>query len=99
MSVAHEPPVAVVGQLVGMDVEQGCNLGLDSLHQQRSRTVAQNLGQRIGKSSWLGELDNISLLSLLALATGSRQHWRFDVAPHDRHGDGRYERNDDHREG
>jgi hypothetical protein len=28
--------------------------------QQRSRAVAQNLGQRIGKSSWLGELENIS---------------------------------------
>jgi hypothetical protein len=44
---------AVVGQLVGMRAEQGCNLGLDGLHQQGSRTVAQNLSQRISKTSWL----------------------------------------------
>ena len=35
--------------------EQGCNLGLDGLRQQRSRAVAQNLGQRIGKTSWPGK--------------------------------------------
>jgi putative transposase len=47
MSVAHQPLATVLGQLVGMAAEQGCNLGLDSLRQQRSRVVAQNLGQRI----------------------------------------------------
>jgi transposase-like protein len=47
MSVAHQPLATVLGQLVGMTAEQGCNLGLDSLRQQRSRVVAQNLGQRI----------------------------------------------------
>jgi hypothetical protein len=41
--------------------EQGCNFGLDSLRRQRSRAVAQNLGQRIGKSSWLGDLENVSV--------------------------------------
>jgi hypothetical protein len=42
-------PLAAVGQLVGMTAEQGCNLGLGGLRQQRSRAGAQNLGQRIGK--------------------------------------------------
>ena len=55
MSVAHQPLAAVVGQLVGMAGEQSCDFRRDSLHQQRSRAVAQNLGQRIGKSSWLGQ--------------------------------------------
>jgi hypothetical protein len=36
-----------------MAAEQARNLGLDSLRQKRSRAVAQNLGQLIGKSSWL----------------------------------------------
>src|SRR5437879_3946726 len=63
-----------------MAAEQGCNLGLDSLRQQRSRTVAQNLGQRVGKSSWLGELENISVghgVSLLQWRSGGVEH------PHD----------------
>jgi hypothetical protein len=47
--MAHEPRATVVGQLVGMGAEQGCNLGLDGLRHQRSGAVAQNLGQRIGK--------------------------------------------------
>ena len=46
----------------------------------RSRAVAQNLGQRIGKSSWLGELENVSLghgVSLLRWRSGGVKH------PHD----------------
>ena len=80
MPVAHQPLAAIVGQLVGMAAEQGRNLGLDGLRQQRSRAVAQNLGQRIGKSSWLGELENISLghgVSLLRWRSGGVEH------PHD----------------
>src|SRR6266571_5188735 len=56
-----------------MGAEQGCNLGLDRLRQQRSRAVAQNLGQRIGKSAWLGELENVSVghgVSLLRWRSG-----------------------------
>jgi hypothetical protein len=49
--VAHQPAAAVIGELVGMAAEQGGNLGLDGLRQQRSRAVAQNLGQRIGESA------------------------------------------------
>jgi hypothetical protein len=39
---------------VGVSTEQGGDFGLDSLRQQRLRAVSQNLGQRIGKTSWLG---------------------------------------------
>src|SRR5262249_13440259 len=55
MPVAHQPPAAIIGELVGMAAEQARNLSLDGLRQKRSRAVAQNLGQRIGKSSWLRE--------------------------------------------
>jgi hypothetical protein len=59
--VAHEPLAAIIGQLVDMVAEQGRNLGLDGMRQQRSCAVAQNLGQWVGKSSWLAELENISV--------------------------------------
>src|SRR5262249_48461227 len=65
---------------VGMAAEQARNLGLNRLRQKRSRAVAQNLGQRIGKSSWLRELENISLshgVSLLRWRSGGLEH------PHD----------------
>ena len=80
MPVAHQPLAAILGQLVGMTVEQGRNLGLDGLRQQCSRAVAQHLGQRIGKSSWLAELENVSLghgVSLLRWRSGGVEH------PHD----------------
>jgi hypothetical protein len=63
-----------------MGAEQGCNLGLDGLRQQRSRAVAQNLGQRISKSSWLAELENVSVghgVSLLRWRSGGSNN------PHD----------------
>src|SRR5262249_17347678 len=53
------------------------NLGLNRLRQKRPRPVAQNLGQRIGKSSWLRELQNISLghgVSLLCWRSGGVEH-------------------------
>src|SRR5262249_32287607 len=52
----------------------------DRVRTKRSRAVAQNLGQRIGKSSWLRELENISLshgVSLLRWRSGGLEH------PHD----------------
>src|SRR5947208_16313668 len=61
-----------------MAAEQARNLGLDRLRQQCSR--AQNLGQRIAKSSWLRELENISVghgVSLLCWRSGGVEH------PHD----------------
>src|SRR5262249_55822999 len=73
MSVPHQPLAAIVGHLIGVPAEQGPDLGLDSLRQQRSCAVAQNLGQRIGKSSWLGEVENVSVghgVSLLRWRNG-----------------------------
>jgi hypothetical protein len=78
--VAHQPPAAIIGELVGMAAEQARNLGLHGLRQKRSRAVAQNLSQRIAKSSWLRELENISLghgVSLLCWRSGGIEH------PHD----------------
>jgi hypothetical protein len=52
-------------------------LGPDGLRQQRSRAVAQNLGQPISKSSWLGELENVSVghvVSLLRWRSGGAEH-------------------------
>src|ERR1700716_963182 len=80
MSVAHQPLAAVVGLLVGMAAEQSRHFCLDGLRQQRSRAVAQNLGQRVGKSSWLGELENVTVgagVSLLQWRSGGVEH------PHD----------------
>src|SRR5262249_9833780 len=77
MPVAHQPPPAIIGKLVGMAAEQARNLGLNRLRQKRPRPVAQNLGQRIGKSSWLRELQNISLshaVSLLCWRSGGVEH-------------------------
>src|SRR5262249_29486240 len=77
MPVAHQPPPAIIGKLVGMAAEQARNLGLNRLRQKRPRPVAQNLGQQIGKSSWLRELQNISLshgVSLLCWRSGGVEH-------------------------
>src|SRR3974377_1884469 len=73
MSMAYQPLAAVVGQLVSVAAEQGGNLRLDGLCQQRSRAVAQNLGQWISKTSWLGKCENVSgghRVSLLRCRSG-----------------------------
>jgi hypothetical protein len=80
MPVAHQPPAAIIGELVGVAAEQARNLGPHGLRQKRSRAIAQNLSQRIAKSSWLRELENISLghgVSLLCWRSGGIEH------PHD----------------
>src|SRR5579871_5016356 len=80
MSVANDSLAAIIGELVGLAAQKGSNFGLDSLRQQRSGAAAQNLGQRIGKSSWLAELENISLghgVSLLQWRSGGVEY------PHD----------------
>src|SRR5437879_260786 len=67
-----------------MAAEQARNLSLDGLRQKRARAVAQNLGQRIGKSSWLRELENISVghgVSLLCWRSGGLEH-PHDTPPH-----------------
>ena len=78
--MTHQPAVAVVGQLVGMAAEEARDLGLHGMPQQRSRVVAQHLGQWIGKRPWLGQLDDIILghgVSLLRWRSGGLEH------PHD----------------
>ena len=37
------------------------HFGLDGLLQKRSRAVAQDLGQRLRKNSWSGELEDVSV--------------------------------------
>src|SRR5262245_12905404 len=71
--VSHQPLAPVRGQLVGMGTEQAHNLGLNSLRQQRSVAAAQNIGQRVRKSSWLRKLENVSVghgVSLLQWRSG-----------------------------
>src|SRR5262245_41853272 len=63
-----------------MATEQGCDLGFHRLRQQRAGALAQNIGQRIGKSPWLAELENITLghgVSLLRWRSGGVEY------PHD----------------
>src|SRR5262245_23513324 len=102
MPMAHQSLTAIVGEFVGMRAEQGGNLSLDRLRHQRSCAVAQHLGQRIDKSSWLGELENISLghgVSLLrwrveASSTPTIRRLipscRHQLSPIARHGVARY---------
>src|SRR6185369_7561853 len=61
LPVAHQALAAILGVLVGVAGEEGCNLRLDGLRQQRSRALAQNLGQRVGEGSWLDQLDDLIL--------------------------------------
>ena len=80
MPVTHQPSVAIIGQLVGMAAEEARNLGLHGMRQQRSRAVAQNLGQWVRKRPWLRQLDDIILghgVSLLQWRSGGVEH------PHD----------------
>src|SRR4051812_30157705 len=56
MPMAHQPLAAVSGLSVGVAAEEGCDLRLDGLRQQRSRALAQNFGERVGELCWLGQL-------------------------------------------
>jgi hypothetical protein len=63
--------------------EHGCNLSFDGLRQRRAGAVAQDISQRIDKSSWLAELENISLghgVSLLRWRSGGVEH-PYDTPP------------------
>src|SRR3954468_15513362 len=73
MAMAHQPLAAILGVLVGMAAEEGCDLRLDGLRQQGSRALAQNFGQRVGELCWLDQLDDINLghgVSLLRWRSG-----------------------------
>jgi hypothetical protein len=45
---------AILGVLVGVAAEEGCDLGLDGLRQQRSRALAQNFGERVRRTLLAG---------------------------------------------
>src|SRR4051812_8506277 len=73
MAMAHQPLAAILGLLVGMAAEEGCDLSLDGLRQQGSRALAQNFGERVGELCWLDQLDDIILghgVSLLRWRSG-----------------------------
>ena len=59
--MAHYTLLARLGLEIGMLCEKLSNLRFDRLGQQRTRAIAQDLGQAIGKGPWLGGL--ITLLS------------------------------------
>jgi hypothetical protein len=51
VAVAHQALVTILGALIGVLGEEARYLRLDSLGEQRSRAIAQNLGQTIGKAT------------------------------------------------
>src|SRR5215211_4141988 len=56
------------------------HLGLDRLGQQGARSVAQHLGQRVGKRPWLKQLDDVSIghgVSLLCWRVEARTPPRY----------------------
>src|SRR4051812_46295434 len=84
MAMAHQPLAAVSGLSVGVAAEEGCDLRLDGLRQQRSRALAQNFGERVGELCWLDQLDDIILghgVSLLRWRSGGLEH-PHDTPPH-----------------
>ena len=53
MTVAHEALVADAALQIDMLAEKVCDLGLDRLGKQRTRPVAQDVGERIVEGFWL----------------------------------------------
>jgi hypothetical protein len=53
-----------------MNAGQRRDFGLDRLRQQCSCAIAQDLGQWIGKTSWLGKLQNGSVGHGVSLLVG-----------------------------
>ena len=80
MPVAHDALAARLGLEIGVSPEEVGDLRLDGLREQGTCPVAQNLGERIGESPWLSELDHVSVghgVSLLQWTSGGVEH------PHD----------------
>src|SRR4051794_7565808 len=59
--MAHQPLAAILGLLISVAAEEGCDLSLDGLRQQRTRALAQNFGERVRELCWLDQLDDIIL--------------------------------------
>jgi len=80
MAMAHQPSAAIFGARLGVAFEEGGHLRFDGLAQKRTGAAAQHLGQRIGKRTWLGQLENTIIghgVSLLPWRCGGSKH------PHD----------------
>src|SRR4029453_13807634 len=78
MAVAHQTAPAISPELVGIPREQRGHFGFNRLRQQRSCAAAQHLGQRVGKSNWLGELQNGSVIHGVSSFDGE---WRNQAPP------------------
>jgi type I restriction enzyme M protein len=80
MAVTHHALVTCLGLKIGISPKEVSDFRLDSLRQQGSRPVAQNLSERISESPWLSQLDDVSVghgVSLLRWRSGGVEH------PHD----------------
>jgi hypothetical protein len=80
VAVPNQALPAVIGALVGMFPKKAGYFGFNSLSKQRSRAVAQNIGQSIGEGPWLNQSKNVSVghgVSLLRWRSGGVKH------PHD----------------
>jgi hypothetical protein len=80
VAVPNQALPAVIGALVGMFSKKAGYFGFNSLSKQRSRAVAQNIGQSIGESPRLNQSKNVSVghgVSLLRWRSGGVKH------PHD----------------
>src|ERR1700691_1086662 len=84
MPVTHDALVARLGLKIRISLKKVSDFRLDSLRQQRMRSVAQNLSERIAESPWLSELDHVSVghgVSLLWWRSGGVKHLH-DTPPH-----------------
>jgi hypothetical protein len=57
--VADDAPMAIPGLEIGMFGQKPGDLGFDRLGQQGARSIAQGLGQMVGESPWLNQLDDV----------------------------------------
>jgi hypothetical protein len=58
MSMTHQTPVAVIRRQMGVSRKRFGDLGFDRLRQQGTRSIAQDLGQRIGDLARLAQADD-----------------------------------------
>jgi hypothetical protein len=80
MTVTDNAAVTLAGPQISISAEKIGDLGLDGLRKQRTRSIAQNIGELIVECSWLNQLgDGIVRhgISLLRWRSGGVKH------PHD----------------
>src|SRR5438067_7981739 len=80
MPVTHDALVARRGLEIGIAPQEVSDFRLDRVREQGTRTVTQNLSERIAESPWLSQLDDVSVghgVSLLCWRSGGLEH------PHD----------------